>query len=87
MSVNIIKEGKKLLISFKYDAEKVNSIKTIYNHRWHPDKKVWSIPYSIVNIDRVRYLFSGEEINIDFNDNSNLSKIALNKNIRTIRQV
>lgn len=62
MSINIVKEGKQLLISFKYDPQKVNSIKTIYNHRWNPEKKVWSIPYSIINLDKIRYLFSEEDI-------------------------
>jgi len=40
-----IQQGK-VLVAFPYDSKFVAKVKSIDGHRWHPDKKYWSFPYS-----------------------------------------
>jgi hypothetical protein len=36
----------RIKVAFSYNPEYVAKIKTVKAHRWHPEKKYWSFPYS-----------------------------------------
>jgi hypothetical protein len=43
-----IKKGavNRVIVTFPYNPEYVEKIKTIKGHRWHPEEKHWSLPDS-----------------------------------------
>ncbi len=46
-----VMEGR-FYVKFKYDKEQVETVKKIDGRRWHPDEKMWSIPFSSVRAFR-----------------------------------
>ncbi len=66
MSIYVKKEGDKLLVTFKYSKERVKKIKTIKGRRWNPDKKVWIIPYTVINLEQLKSLFFTGRVKFDF---------------------
>jgi len=62
-----IKKGmdNRVIVSFPYNPEYVEKVKTIRGHRWHPEGKYWSFPNYDGVIEKIVSVFAGKEINID----------------------
>jgi len=58
-----IQEGK-IVVSFSYDPKFVAKVKSLERHRWHPDKKYWSFPYSEDILKKILSAFNGEDVHI-----------------------
>ena len=56
-------EQNRIALSFLYNPEFVQKIKTIKGYRWHPEGKYWSFPNS--ELERVLSVFDGERLDID----------------------
>lgn len=52
-----------IVVTFSYDPKFVALVKTIEGHRWHPDKKHWSFPYSEDILKKILSVFKDENIN------------------------
>lgn len=59
-----IQEGK-IVVTFSYDPKFVAMVKTIEEHRWHPDKKYWSFPRSEDILKKILSVFEDENIDLD----------------------
>jgi hypothetical protein len=55
----------RIKVAFSYNPEYVAMIKTVKAHRWHPDGKYWSFPYSKPVLMEILAAFAGEEFDID----------------------
>ncbi|MBI5286122.1 MAG: hypothetical protein HY878_00845 [Deltaproteobacteria bacterium] len=68
-STNVIVLGKdvsgRTMVSFSYDPQLVEKVKTIKGRRWHKDGKYWSLPDSDGIIEEILKVFKGEEIHLD----------------------
>lgn len=66
-SIKISKDiqQRKIVITFSYDPKFVAMVKSIEGHRWHPDKKHWSFPYSENILKEILSVFNGEEVQLD----------------------
>jgi len=60
-----IEQGEIVVVFSSYDPKFVAKVKSIDGHRWHPDKKYWSFPYSEDIIERILSVFKGENIHVD----------------------
>lgn len=54
-----------LKVSFPYNPQFVEKIKTIKGHRWHPDGKYCSFPNTNGTLERILKVFEGEKVYID----------------------
>jgi len=54
-----------LIVSFPYNSQFVEKIKTINGHRWHADGKYWSFLNTNGTLERILKIFEGEKIYID----------------------
>ncbi len=75
MSIKISRLEDELIITFPYSPERICKIKSLSGYGWNPDKKEWSVPYSVENINTLRNLFRNEQITIDFISNENNEKL------------
>lgn len=50
---------------FSYNPEYVAKIKMVRAHRWHPEGKYWSFPYSKPVLEEILSTFAGEDLDID----------------------
>jgi hypothetical protein len=68
-STNVIVLGKdasdRITVSFRYDPQRVEKIKTIDGCKWHKDEKCWSFPNTDGTIEKISVVFEGEEIHLD----------------------
>jgi integrase len=55
----------RIKVVFSYNPEYVAKIKTVKAHRWHPEEKYWSFPYSKPSLKEILSAFAGEEVDID----------------------
>ena len=63
--VHIRPDGEdRLAISFVYDADRVAFVKTITGRRWHPERRVWTVPRTDTVIDQLAAAF-GPDIRLD----------------------
>jgi integrase/recombinase XerD len=69
MVVKITKKENLLRVSFKYSPEKIAKIKTIKGYKWNSDKKIWTVPFTDENYNKLRKLFSNEIKNINIEEN------------------
>ena len=59
-----IERGKDaVIIKFPYNPDHIAKIKSVKGHRWHPDGKYWSAPYSELN--NLLSAFDGEKVEVD----------------------
>jgi len=66
LKIKVLKDREdNLMVSFPYNPQFVQKIKTIKGHRWHPDGKYWSFPGTNETLERILKVFEGEEIYID----------------------
>lgn len=54
-----------ITVSFPYNPQLVEKVKTIPDRKWHLDKKHWSFPNSDGTLEKILKVFEGEEIHID----------------------
>jgi integron integrase len=55
----------KIKVEFSYNPEYVAKIKTVNSHRWNPEEKYWSFPYSKPSLKEILSAFVGEQVDID----------------------
>lgn len=80
MSVKISKQEDILVIIFSYSPDRISKVKSINGHKWNPDKKIWSVPFSSENLETLKRLFKNEQLNIDFIENDSLDRIVKRMN-------
>lgn len=56
--------GNRIGVKFPYDEKVVSMLKTIPQHKWHPDKKIWSFPSDATIYAKLLKIFDGREIKI-----------------------
>jgi hypothetical protein len=55
----------RVTVAFPYNPEHIAKIKTIKGHRWHPEEKQWSFPYSKWVLTEILSVLAGEGLDID----------------------
>ena len=55
-------ENERLVVQFRYSPERVAAVKRIPGREWHPQQKVWSVPYSQDAIEQIQELFLGDRV-------------------------
>ena len=55
----------RIKVVFSYNPEYVAKIKMVKAHRWHPEEKYWSFPYSKPFLKEILSTFAGEDLDID----------------------
>lgn len=69
MSVNITQKGNVLVVHFNYSPERIAKVKTIMGHKWNPDERIWTVPFTDENMDKLKRLFNNEVKNINCEEN------------------
>lgn len=77
LTVHIRKgDDGRLIVEFLYSIERVEKIKAVPGRRWHPEKKLWSVPDTDESIAVMSTVFCGENL-IGLSDaNYSLSNIT-----------
>jgi hypothetical protein len=66
LKIKILKDKLgNITVSFPYNPQFVQKIKTIKRHRWHLNGKYWSFPNTNGILERILKVFEGEKIYID----------------------
>ncbi len=47
-----------LNVSFPYNSQFVDRIKTIHGCKWHPETKYWSLPHKEITVPTLRHSFA-----------------------------
>ena len=55
-------ENERLVVQFRYSPERVAAVKRIPGRKWHPIKKVWTVPFSPKVIEQIQNLFLGDRV-------------------------
>lgn len=58
-------ESGRASVSFSYNPVFIEKHKLIKGHRWYPEGKYWSIPYTDRTLKKIVKIFEGEEIHLD----------------------
>ena len=61
--MNVLKQKNKIIITLKYNKDKVEKIRKIPNRVWNGELKQWIIPYEAKSINKLIELFLDEDIN------------------------
>ncbi|MFZ5354837.1 MAG: tyrosine-type recombinase/integrase [Bacillota bacterium] len=63
MSISVFKKNdEELILSFIYDEEYVQKIRTIRGRQWDPRNKVWTIPNSKDSLNQLTKLFGANQV-------------------------
>ncbi|MGB9721069.1 MAG: site-specific tyrosine recombinase/integron integrase [bacterium] len=65
--IQVRKETGFIKVTFPYNPEFVEKIKSIKGHHWHPEGRYWSFPNSGGILKKILEVFEGEKIHIDPN--------------------
>ncbi len=66
LKIKILKDRENnLMVSFSYNPQFVEKIRTIEGHRWHPGGKYWGFPNSNGTLEKILEVFEGEKVYID----------------------
>ncbi|MGB9599629.1 MAG: phage integrase N-terminal SAM-like domain-containing protein, partial [Myxococcota bacterium] len=60
------------MLSFPYNSDYVEKMKSIKGYRWHPEGKYWSFPNSDGILRKILEVFEGEEVQLSQNLNPEL---------------
>ena len=61
--MNVTKENSgRIIVTFPYDPQLVEKVKTIDGRKWYKDKKHWSFPNTDGTLEKILETFKGEEI-------------------------
>jgi site-specific recombinase XerD len=55
----------RITLTFPYNQTYIAKIKTISGHKWHPEDKCWSFPYSEDVLEKIISVFDSEMIEVD----------------------
>jgi len=77
MSVNITKKENVLIVRFAYSLDKIAKVKSIEGYKWYADKKVWTVPYTVENLTKLKTLFKKEIQNIEIETAENIKNKSL----------
>lgn len=58
-------DSDRIMVSFPYDSQLVEKVRTIEGCKWHKDEKYWSFPNTDGTLEKILEVFKGEEIHID----------------------
>ena len=58
-------DNGRLAVAFPYSPERVAAIKKLPGREWHPEKKVWSVPFSSNVIKQIQEVFPGDCLVVD----------------------
>lgn len=67
----------RIMVSFPYDPQLVEKVKTIEGRRWHPQEKYWSFPNTDGTLKKILEVFEGEKIHIDPQLQADIPKIVI----------
>ncbi|MDO9289884.1 MAG: site-specific integrase, partial [Thermodesulfovibrionales bacterium] len=60
------KDGPGIIsVKFRYDPLRVEKVKSVPRHKWHPAEKYWRFPNDSGTLEKILKVFEGEEIHID----------------------
>ncbi|MGC9001293.1 hypothetical protein [Caldisericum sp.] len=62
--IQVRKENGFIKVTFPYNADYVEKVKSIKRHRWHPQEKYWSFPNSDAILEKILEVFEGEKIHL-----------------------
>ena len=83
-STNVLVLGKdasdRITVSFRYDPQRGEKIKTIDGRKWHKDEKCWGFPNTDGTLEKILVVFEGEEIHLDPALQAQLSNFSINHN-------
>ena len=78
LKIKILKDKSgNIMVSFPYNLQFVEKIKTIRGHRWHPEEKYWSFPNFNGTLEKILKVFEGEKIYIDPSLKPQLNRYAV----------
>ena len=63
--IKAYRAGEEIKISFPYNRDYIARIKTIEGHKWHPEGRYWSVPYSDDVTEEIMSIFGDEGVEID----------------------
>jgi len=63
IQITKIEKGR-MAVQFPYSPERVAAIKKIPGREWHPERKVWSVPFSLKAVEQIQKLFSEDYLAI-----------------------
>ena len=64
--MNVSKENSgRITVTFPYNIQLVEKVKTIEGRKWHKDNKYWSFSNTNGTLEKILKVFEGEEIQID----------------------
>ena len=75
--IKISDKNGSISVQFPYNREYISKIKNINGHRWHPEEKVWTVPYS--EFEKLLSVFEADEVKVD----TALYLKALEKELKT----
>ncbi len=62
-STNMLVLGKgdsdRITVSFRYDPQRGEKVKTIHGRKWHPEEKHWSFPNTDGTLEKILDVFIG----------------------------
>lgn len=67
MAIYVDKEDEELVIDFAYSEDRVKKMRTIKGRKWDIDNKVWRVPCSLKNVERIKEVFKNERVHIKCN--------------------
>lgn len=79
--------GNRIGVKFPYDKNLIARLKLINGHRWHPNEKQWSFPFSLENAQRVLKIFDGKKYDIAPELKARLNLSEEKKEIREPNQI
>jgi len=66
LKIKILKDKEdNLMVSFPYNHQFVQKVKSIEGYRWHPEGKYWSFPNANGTLEKILEVFEGEKVYID----------------------
>jgi len=63
--IKVEKKDEKLIVKFPYNSHYIAKVKTINGHKWHPEEKYWSVPYSEGITEKLLSIFGDKQVEVD----------------------
>ncbi len=82
--IQIRKENRLIKVTFPYNPDFVQRIKSIKGHHRHPEGRYWSFPNTNGTVEKILKVFEGEEIQLspDLKTESSPSVIVRAKSLK-----
>jgi hypothetical protein len=63
--IKAYRADEEIKVSFPYNQDYIARIKTIEGHKWHPEGRYWTVPYSDNVTEEIMSIFGDEGVEID----------------------